>query len=51
MAENLFGSNQKFKEAVQAINSIPTDKIPLILQRIIRKLHLKVFIFRLFFKN
>jgi len=41
MAENLFGSNQKFKEAVQAINSIPTDKIPLILQRIIRKLHLK----------
>lgn len=39
---NVFGTNQKFKEAVQLINNIPDDKLYLILSRIIKKLGIKV---------
>jgi hypothetical protein len=39
---NLFGSNQKFKDAVGFINDLDGDKFPLLIQRIIKKLDIKV---------
>lgn len=40
-ATNLFGTNQKFKNAVAVINSLDTPRFTAILQRIIKKLDTK----------
>jgi len=32
----------RFQEAAKVVNAIPVDKFPLLLNRIIQKLHLKV---------
>jgi len=39
--DNLFGTNERFKSAVALINSVPPEKFPLVLQRIIQRLHIK----------
>ena len=41
-ADNLFGNNQKFKEALNVINELDSDKFTLLIGRIIRKLDVKV---------
>ncbi|PRP87683.1 hypothetical protein PROFUN_02383 [Planoprotostelium fungivorum] len=38
---NIFGTNQRFKDAVDLINTLPDDRFPLVLVRLIQKLHLK----------
>eukprot|EP01117_Protostelium_nocturnum_P007075 TRINITY_DN253_c0_g1_i2.p1 TRINITY_DN253_c0_g1~~TRINITY_DN253_c0_g1_i2.p1 ORF type:complete len:204 (+),score=79.76 TRINITY_DN253_c0_g1_i2:601-1212(+) len=38
---NIFGTNQRFKESVQLINSLPDGPFPRILLRLTQKLHLK----------
>lgn len=44
----VFGNNQRFKNAIALINSLPDDKFPLVLGRIAKKLHLQVGSWRLF---
>eukprot|EP00743_Colponemidia_sp_Colp-15_P011183 GILK01012443.1.p1 GENE.GILK01012443.1~~GILK01012443.1.p1 ORF type:complete len:204 (-),score=31.55 GILK01012443.1:40-651(-) len=43
---SMFASTTRFREAVALVNAVPVEKLPLVITRIVRRLHLKEQIFK-----